>query len=84
MSNRRKFVPNLLVPLFIAFMGFVPFFNMASNPRFETFHAVDVIRLIAAGMCFGAALVTLIMFFFFRGPRSEEKRAEEKRGRESN
>jgi hypothetical protein len=63
MSNRRKFVPNLFVPLFTALMGFVAFFNMASSPRFATFHAVDVVRLIAAGMCFGAALVGLVMFF---------------------
>ena len=68
MSSRRTFVPKVFVPLFIAFMGFAAFSNVASRPRFETFHAVDVVGLIAAGMCFGAALVALIMFF--RGRRS--------------
>ena len=66
MNDRRK--ARVFVPLFIAFMGFAAFSNVASRPRFETFHAVDVVGLIAAGMCFGAALVALIMFL--RGRRS--------------
>jgi hypothetical protein len=50
MSNRRKFAPGVFVPVFVAFMGVAAFFNMASNPRFATFHAVDVLRLLAGGM----------------------------------
>ncbi len=68
MSNRRKFAPKVFIPLFIAFMGLGAFSNAASSPRFATFHAVDVVRLIAAGMCFGAALAALVIFFL--GPRS--------------
>ena len=68
MSNRRKFVPNVFVPLFIAFMGLAALYNIASKPRFATFHGSDVLGLVAAGMCFGAALVALVMFF--RGRRS--------------
>jgi len=47
----------------IATMGFAAFANMASSPRFATFHAIDVVRLIASGMCFGAALAALLIFF---------------------
>ncbi len=68
MNNRRKSAPKVFVPLFIAFMGLVAFSNMASSPRFATFPTIDVLRLIASGMCFGAALAALLIFF--GGPRS--------------
>lgn len=64
MSNRRKLAPFWVSLLF----GLLSFFNFASNPRFATFHAIDVVRLIATGMCFGVALATLVVFF--RGSRS--------------
>jgi hypothetical protein len=60
---RRTIAPKVFVPLFIAFMGLAAFSNMASSPRFATFHAVDVVRLIASGMCFGAATAALVIFF---------------------
>src|SRR4051794_34645616 len=41
MSHRRKLVAPFFVLLFI---GFVNFFNIASKPRFETFHRVDVLQ----------------------------------------
>ena len=44
-------------------MGFAAFVNMASSPRFATFHTIDVVRLITSGMCFGAALAALLIFF---------------------
>jgi hypothetical protein len=62
MTNRRK-APRIFVPLFVAFMGAAALFNVVSSPSFEGFRAIDVVRLIAAGGCFGAALVMLL-----RGP----------------
>jgi hypothetical protein len=44
-------------------MGLAALSNTASNPRFATFHTIDVVRLIAGGMCFGAALTALLIFF---------------------
>jgi hypothetical protein len=66
MSNRRNF----LVPLFVASMGLIAFYNVASGPRFADIHAIDVVRLLAAGMCFGAAIAVLIGLLFFRDHRS--------------
>ena len=37
--------------------------NVASKPRFETFHAVDVVQLIATGMSLAAALDMLVTCF---------------------
>ena len=63
MNDRRKFAPRVFIPLFIAFMGLAAFTNVASSPRFAVFQTIDVVRLIASGMCFGAALAALLIFF---------------------
>ena len=68
MNNRRSATSKVFVPLFVAFMGVAAFSNMASSPRFATFQTIDVVRLLASGMCFGAALAALLIFF--AGPRS--------------
>jgi hypothetical protein len=38
----------------------IAFTNVARNPRFEAFHMVDILGLIAAGMCLGASLPILM------------------------
>ena len=65
MMNRRQLISAVLV---LVSVGLIGLYNVASKPRFETFHAVDVVQLIATGMCFGAALGMLVLFF--RGRRS--------------
>jgi hypothetical protein len=64
MMNRRQVVSGALV---LVSVGLIGFYNVASKPRFEAFQAVDVVQLIATGMCLGAALGMLVMF---RGRRS--------------
>jgi len=66
-----------------AFFGVLAFYRVSTNPRFETFHALDVIGLMTAGAGFAVALIMLILFFI-RGPRTEDNRAGEKSGQESN
>jgi hypothetical protein len=68
MENRRKLAPKIFVPVFIAFMGVAALTNTAASPRFATIQSIDVVRLVASGMCFGAALAALLIFF--GGPRS--------------
>jgi hypothetical protein len=68
---------------FTAFWGVFAFSGVVFNPRFETIHTLDVIRLMTAGAGFAIALMALITFFR-RGPFSEDKRAEEKSGEASN
>lgn len=63
MNDRRRVAPRLFAPLIIAFMGVIVFFNMATSPRFAAIRTVDVVRLMASGMCFGVALAGLILFF---------------------
>jgi hypothetical protein len=54
MQNRRKAI---LIPLLIGLLGFT---TMTRKPRFELFHAVDILQLLATGMCFGVALTSLM------------------------
>jgi ABC-type nickel/cobalt efflux system permease component RcnA len=55
MTRRRRIVVAAVV-------GILGLFNVLRLPRFETYHTVDVLQLVAAGMCFGVALATM-----FRG-----------------
>ena len=61
MSNRRNF----LIPLFVAFMGLIAFYNVASGPRFAAIRWIDVIQLLAAGMCFGSQSISFSMASIF-------------------
>jgi hypothetical protein len=44
-------------PVLIGLIGLMP---LTLNPRFELFHTVDVLQLLASGMCFGVGLAALI------------------------
>ena len=83
MSNRRRRFERLWGAAFTAFMGLLAFSGVASNPRFETIHRLDVIRLMTAGAAVAVTIMLLIKFFN-GGPHSENNRAGEKRGEESN
>jgi len=67
MKNRRRLIPPfVLAPLFVGLIGL---FELVRKPRFETFHTVDVLQLLASGMCFGVALAALIAIL--RGSRTD-------------
>ncbi|MBZ5554614.1 MAG: hypothetical protein LAO21_18000 [Acidobacteriia bacterium] len=51
--SHRKLTAGFLMPLLIGLIGL---FNLMQRPRFASFHTVDVLQLIASGMCFGVAL----------------------------
>ena len=55
MVRRRRIVVAVVV-------GILGLFNVLRLPRFETYHTVDVLQLVASGMCLGVALATM-----FRG-----------------
>ena len=80
MRDRRRF---LWMAAFAAFWGVLAFFRVSTKPRFETIHVLDVIGLMTAGAGLAVALAGLILFFI-RGPRTEDNRAGEKSGEESN
>ena len=81
MTTRPRTFPLLAMSVFSACWGLFAFFGVAGNPRFESIHVLDVIRLMTAGAGFAVAIFTLALFFV---RRSEEKRAGEKSGEASN
>ncbi len=83
MSNRRRRFERLWGAAFTAFMGLLAFSGVASNPRFETIHRLDVIRLMTAGAAVAVTIMLLIKFFN-GDPHSADNRAGEKRDEESN
>jgi len=58
MRTRKPLISAVFIPVMIGCIGLS---SVARNPRFEAFHSVDVLQLIASGMCFGIALSALIM-----------------------
>ncbi|HEY7353084.1 MAG TPA: hypothetical protein VH596_10010 [Terriglobales bacterium] len=57
MNNRQRLVTGALVPFLIGLIGM---YNVAHHPRFAAIHSVDVVQLVASGMCFGVALFLII------------------------
>jgi hypothetical protein len=72
-SDRRRY---LWRAAFAAFFGVNAFIRVSSKPRFETFHALDVIGLMTAGAGLAVTLMMVILFFNL-GPRTEDNRAAE-------
>lgn len=75
MSHRRKRF--LGMASLTATMGLLAFSGVASNPRFETIHTLDILRLMIAGAAVAVTIFALIQFFNL-GPCSADIRAEEK------
>lgn len=41
-------------------IGLISFYVVAHGPRFHQFRAVDIVLLLATGLCFGVALCSLL------------------------
>jgi hypothetical protein len=65
MLTRKALVSAFAMPLIIGLVGLT---NLMHQPRFESFRNVDVLQLLASGMCFGVALSAL--FALVRVPRN--------------
>ncbi|MGH9409011.1 MAG: hypothetical protein ACRD1V_06115 [Vicinamibacterales bacterium] len=51
-----------LAPVFVLIMiGSIGFLNLMERPRFQLFHTVDVVQLLATGMCYGVALAWIFV-----------------------
>jgi len=64
MFRRNVLVSAVFVPIIIGSVGLM---NLMHQPRFETYRTVDVVQLLGTGLCYGVALVALIMLL--RAPR---------------
>ncbi len=41
-------------------VGLIGLSTLAARPRFQAYHTVDVLQLLASGMCFGVALAQVL------------------------
>jgi hypothetical protein len=57
-GRKRRPVAVFIIPLLVALLGF---YRVTESPQFESYRTVDVVRLVASGACFGAALTGLIV-----------------------
>lgn len=57
---------SILVLILIGSIGFV---NLSHQARFQAFHTVDVLQLVATGMCYGVALAAI--FSLVRGKAAD-------------
>lgn len=44
------------------FIGLIGLFQVIERPRFQAYHAVDVVQLVGCGVCFGVTLMWLILW----------------------
>jgi hypothetical protein len=72
-AQRQRRIRRIQLPMaaFAVFISIGSCSRVASHPRFETYHMLDVIQLITAGAGFGVALVLLVQFFGFSDSRFE-------------
>jgi hypothetical protein len=59
MNDRTRSVRIFFV---LSAFGVVSLFGMLSRPTFATIRGVDVVHLIGTGMCFGGAIVALVLY----------------------
>lgn len=53
----------------LTLIGSIGFLNLSHHPRFQAFHTVDVLQLLATGMCYGIALAGILSLI--RGKTAE-------------
>lgn len=53
MNNPKRFAATFLIPVVIGFIGF---YQLTQRPRFSAIQTVDVVQLLASGMCFGVGV----------------------------
>ena len=60
MNNRRRFSR---ISFLLTLFGIMNLLAMLSSPAWANIRGVDVVRLIGTGMCFGAALVSFVVYY---------------------
>jgi ABC-type nickel/cobalt efflux system permease component RcnA len=58
--TRRRRLASIVIP---AIVGLTALLTVIGRPRFQTYHTVDALELVASGLCFGIAFVGLVRVF---------------------
>jgi hypothetical protein len=65
MTDRRRFAPVVVLMLF----GILSLTSVMTRPQFAGYRGPDVLQIFGSGMCFGAAIVSLVIFIRERRSR---------------
>ena len=57
---RRRRLASIVFP---AVVGLTALLTVIGRPRFQTYRTVDVLELVASGLCFGIAFIGLVRLF---------------------
>lgn len=60
MNNRRTF-PR--IAFLLTLFGVMNLLAMLSGPAWTNIRTVDIVRLIGTGMCFGAAVISFVVYY---------------------
>ena len=59
MVDRRR--PPIVVFIILLIVGVAGFSRVTQSPSFESYRTVDVVQLLGSGVCFGVALMGVIL-----------------------
>jgi hypothetical protein len=63
-DRKRLPIVVFIIPLIVGLAGFS---RVTHSPSFESYRTVDIVQLLGSGVCFGVAMVGVILLI--RGPR---------------
>lgn len=65
MADRKR--PLLILPVILVIVGFAGFNRVMQSPNFAMYRTVDGVQFLGSGVCFGVAMVLIIIML--RGVR---------------
>jgi hypothetical protein len=66
-DRKRPLIAVLILPVMLLIVGFAGLNRVMQSPNFAMYRTVDVVQFLGSGVCFGVALVLIIIML--RGVR---------------
>jgi hypothetical protein len=66
-DRKRPLIAVLILPVILVIVGFAGLNRVMQSPNFAMYRTVDVVQFLGSGVCFGVAMVLIIIML--RGVR---------------
>jgi len=60
-DRKRPLLAVLILPAILVIVGFAGLNRVMQSPNFAIYRTVDVVQLLGSGLCFGVAMVLIII-----------------------
>ena len=60
-DRKRPLIAVLILPVIVVIVGFAGLNRVMQSPNFAMYPTVDVVQLFGSGVCFGVAMVLIII-----------------------